>query len=290
MKMKIMNWTIEGVELEGIKRKKGQPNYAIVEQALRGGAAYSIDGGSGYFLVASELSLVPGFVVELALPKLAAAEQYAALADEMAKRSIGTMWFDSKDQDACDLAWRLGLAVRSGPPLFQWNGLKQDVNLNGFRVAVAEKGDQARVLELLTAPPPDAGGQTREAAIENLEGRCVMVLKKGSDILGTAVLFPLPGPYVALSSVVMDTSSDLPLREHEIAHRQLELLFMNQLGSDLAKKYTTMVYSMARQTPEGYNEAMSLRMKLVKQSFMASLPGMPPTFSPRLPAGSVAVI
>ena len=164
------------------------------------------------------------------------------------------------------------------------------MSIEGFNVAVAEKSEQARVVELLTAPPPDAGGQTREAVIENLEGRCVVVLKKDRDIVGAAVLTPLPGPYVALSSVVMDTYSAMPPGAHETAHRELELLFMNQLGSDAAKKKVTLVYSMARQTPQGYLEALSLRMRVVKQSFMANLTGLPPVFSARLPAGSRAVI
>jgi hypothetical protein len=287
-----MNWTVEAVELGAITRQKIQPNYGFVEQAIPGGTAYLIQGGSspGYFLVASEASLTPGFVVELVLPELAVQDKYAALANEMSRRSFGVMWFDSEDRDACDLAWRLGLSVRSGPPLFQWNGLRQDVSLEGFQIAVAERSEQARVVELLTAPPPDAGGQTREAVIENLEGRCVVVLKKDQDILGAAVLSPLPGPYVALSSVVMDTFSNLPPSEHEAAHRELELLFMNLLGSEAAQKNVRLVYSMARQTPMGYLEALRLRMTLVKQSFMANLTGLPPAFSPRLPAGARAVI
>ena len=117
-----------------------------------------------------------------------------------------------------------------------------------------------------------------------------MVLKKEKDILGAAVLSPLLGPYVALSSVVMNTFSDQPLSEHERAHRDLELLFMNLLGSEAAKKKVTMVYSMARQTPMGYVEAMRLRMRPVKQSFTATLTAFPPEFSPRLRAGATAVI
>jgi hypothetical protein len=216
-----MDWTVEAVELGGINRQKKQPNYGFVEQAIGGGAVYRIGGrgGSGYFLVGSQASLTPGFVVELVLPELAVPDQYYALAVEMSKRSLGVMWFDSEDRDACDFAWRLGLSVRSGPPLFQWNGLRQDVPLEGFQVVVAEKGDQARVVELLTAPPPDAGGQTREAVIENIGGRCIVLLKQDKDVLGAAVLSPIPGPYVALSSVVMDTYSDLPSHAHEAAHR-----------------------------------------------------------------------
>ena len=287
-----MRWTVDAVGLGDITRQKKQPNYGFVEQGIPAGAAYLIRGrgGSGYFLVASEASLTPGFVVELVLPGLAVVDEYAALATEMSQRSLGVLWFDSQDRDACDLTWRLGMSVQSGPPLFQWNGLKQDVSIEGFNVAVAEKSEQARVVELLTAPPPDAGGQTREAVIENLEGRCVVVLKKDRDIVGAAVLTPLPGPYVALSSVVMDTYSAMPPGAHETAHRELELLFMNQLGSDAAKKKVTLVYSMARQTPQGYLEALSLRMRVVKQSFMANLTGLPPVFSARLPAGSRAVI
>ena len=106
-----MSWTVEAVELGAIKRQKKQPNYGFVEQAISGGAAYSIagSGGSGYFIVASEASLTPGFVIELVLPELAVADKYTALAHEMSKRSLGIMWFDSEDHDACDLAWRLGL-------------------------------------------------------------------------------------------------------------------------------------------------------------------------------------
>jgi len=287
-----MSWTIEPVEISSMSRRKKQPNYGFVEQSIRSGLAYEIvgRGGSGYFIVAPELSLTPGFVVELVLPELALKDKYESLAAQMSERSLGVLWFDSLDRDACDLAWRLGLPIRSGPPLFASNGLKQDMVLEGFSVKIAGKEDQARVVELLAAPPLDAGGQTREATAENLEGGCIAVLRKDRDIVGAAVLTPLPGPFVALSSVVMDTFSELPAAAHEKAHRELELLFMNMVASEVAKKNMTLVYSMARQTPNGYLEAISLRMKLVKQSFMASLSASPPALSVHLPAGSLAAI
>ena len=287
-----MSWTIEPAELANIKRRKTQPNYGFVEQAIGNGFAYQIvgRGGSGYFIVAPELSLTPGFVVELALPELALKNEYEALAAQMNERSLGVLWFDSLDRDACDLAWRLALSIRSGPPLFASNGLRQDVVLEGFSVDIAGKEDQARVVELLAAPPLDAGGQTPEATVENLEGGCVAVLRKERDIVGAAVLTPLPGSFVSLSTVVMDTFSELPVDAHEKAHRDLELLFMNMLAHQVAKKNMTLAYSMARQTPSGYREAISLRMKLVKQSFMASLSNTPPVLSAQLPAGSIAAI
>jgi len=287
-----MNWTIEPAELSEIQRQKKQPNYGFIEQSLSGGSAYLVGSakGSGYFLVASQLSLTPGFVVELALPELAVKDQYLALADEMSQRSLGVLWFDSSDQDACDFAWRLGLSIRSGPPLFAWNGLKQDVQLEGFYVKTADKTDQARVVDLLTSPPLDAGGQTHEATLENLEGGCIAVLRKDKDIVGAAVLAPLPGPYVALSSVVMETYSEQPPEVHDKAHRELELLFMNLLASEIAKKNATLVYSMARQTPQGYLEAISLRMKVVKQGFMAVLTGQPPVFNSNFPEGTRAIV
>lgn len=287
-----MKWTIEPTELGTIARRKKQPNYGFIEQAIQGSYAYQIvgKGSSGYFLVAPELSLTPGFVVELVLPELAAEDMYAGLATQMSERSTGVMWFDSLDRDSCDLAWRLGLSLRSGPPLFASTGLKQDVAMDGFAVEIAGKADSERVVELLSVPPLDAGGQTQEATLQNLEGGCIAVLRKEKDILGAGVLTPLVGPYVALSSVVMDTFSDLRPDAHEKAHRELELLFMNMLASEVAKKGSTLVYSMARQTPQGFLEAVSLRMKIVKQSFMASLTGFPPILNARLPTGAKAVI
>ena len=287
-----MNWTIEPVELKTITRRKTQPNYGFIEQAMQGAYAYQIvgRGSSGYFIVAPELSLTPGFVVELALPELAVKDRYESLAAQMSERSLGVLWFDSTDRDACDLVWRLGLSIRSGPPLFAWTGLKQDVPMDGFAVAIAGKADLARVVELLSAPPLDAGGQTRDAIVQNLEGGCVVVLRREKDILGAAVLTPLAGAHVSLSSVVMDTFSELPADAHEKAHRELELLFMNMVASEVAKKGFTLVYSMARQTPQGFLEAISLRMKVVKQSFMAGLTGFPPVLSAQLPAGAKAVI
>jgi hypothetical protein len=287
-----MKWTIERTELSAVTRRKTQPNYGFIEQAIQGGYAYRIlgKGGSGYFIVAPELSLTPGFVVELALPELAVEDRYESLAAHMSERSLGVLWFDSTDRDACDLAWRLGLSIRSGPPLFAWNGLKQDVAMDGFEITTARKADEPRVVELLSAPPLDAGGQTKEATVQNLEGGCVVVLRREKDILGAAVLTPLVGPYVSLSSVVMDTFSELPADSHEKAHRELELLFMNMVAAEVAKKGVVLVYSMARQTPQGFLEAISLRMKVVKQSFMASLNGLPPALSAHLPGGAKAVI
>jgi hypothetical protein len=287
-----MNWKVERVELSEIARQKRQPNYGFVEQSIAGGTAYAIVGGknTGYFIVGSVLSLTPGFVVELALPELAVADKYRALADEMTERSLGTLWFDSSDNDACDFAWRLGLAIRSGAPMFSASGLNQDVPLEGFTVTTADKGDQARVVELLSSPPLDAGGQTREATLENLNGGCVAVLKKDKDIVGAAVLTPLPGPYVALSTVVMETYSEQPAEIHDKAHRELELLFMNMMATEVAKRKLTLVYSMARQTPQGYLEAQSLRMKVVKQSFTATLQGLPPVFEPNFPEGTRVIV
>jgi hypothetical protein len=289
----VMGWKIEPAAVNDIKRQKLPPNYGFIEQALVGGSGYLIvgDRGVGYFLVASLNSLAPGFVLEVSLPELAVKDRYEELASEMSQRSLGTLWFDSSDRDACDLVWRLGLAIRSGPPLFCSNGVKDDESIEGFEVRIAEKSEQARVMELFTSIPLDAGGQTKEAVIENLNGGCVAVLKKGGDVLGAAVLSPQPGPYVALSGVVMDTYSELPPKEHEKAHRALELLFMNSLASRIAKRNLKLVYSMARHTPQGYLVAISLKMGLVKQSFIASLTGgVPPVFNANLPEGARAVI
>jgi len=273
-----MSWKIEPVALSEIHRQKRQPNYGFVEQAISGGKVYRLggSGSAGYFIVASAASLVPDFVVELSLPELAVEDSYRALVAEMVTRSSGVLWFDSTDRDSCDLAWRLGLPIRSGPPLFCWDGYKQDRAPEGSEIKIAGKAEEGQVLELLTSAPPEAGGQTREAAVENLHGGCVAVLKNGEDVLGAAVLSPLPEGYVALSSVIMQTYSPLSPVEHERLHRQVELQFMAFLGSEVAKKNVKMVYSMARQTPTGYLEAISLRMKLVKQSFQADLPGIPP--------------
>jgi hypothetical protein len=285
-----MSWSVERVDLGGIRRNKKLPNYAIIEQAIAGGTAFSIAGGAGYFIVGAENSLAPGFVVELALPELAVVDKYKALAAEMTRRSLGTMWFDSTDSDACDLAWRLGLTIRSGPPLFVSDGMRQDAPLDGFQVRIAEKADEARVVELLTLPPPDAGGQTKEATKQNLDGGCVAILVNDKDVLGAAVLLPLTGPYVALSAVVMDTFSELPAQAHDKAHRALELFFMTRLASAVAKKGQTLVYSMARQTPMGYLEAISMRMKIVKQSFTANLSAFAPVFEAKIPEGARAII
>lgn len=268
-----MSWTVEQVDFKEIRRRKQLPNYGFIEQAMNGGSAYLVGGkgAAGYFIVASVNSLAPGFVVELALPELAMPDEYAELAHEMRSRSLGVMWFDSSDRDACDFAWRLNLPLRSGPPLFRTNGHGLDVPIEGLEVKTADKGDEAAVIDLLTSAPPDAGGHTREAAIENIEGGCVAVLRKDGDILGAAVVSPEQGPYVALSSVVMKTWADLPPEVHEKAHRELELVFMSLLANDIARRNLQLVYSMARQTPVGYREAIQLNMKLVKQSFTASL-------------------
>src|SRR5882757_2848459 len=111
-----MAWTIEPTQMSDINRQKRQPNYGFIEQAINGGTAYLIGGagGAGYFIVGAESSLAPGFVVELILPELAVVDEYAALAVEMSRRSLGVLWFDSSDRDACDFAWRLGLPIRSG--------------------------------------------------------------------------------------------------------------------------------------------------------------------------------
>lgn len=271
------NWTVTRVGIDEIKRRKQGPNYGFIEQAMAGGTAYKIsgEGSEGYFIVASPSSLAPGFIVEMALPELAAPEQYAALLSELQQRSLGVLWFDSTDRDACDYAWRMNLPLRSGPPLFRSDSQVPEVSLEGFEVGIAGKGDEAAVLELLTGAPADAGGQTREATLQNLEGECIAVLRRNGDILGAAVLVPEPGGYLALSSVVMRTYSELPAAAHEKAHRELELVFMALLCNRAAKKKVPLVYSMARQTPMGYQEAIQLNMKLVKQSFMASLRDMP---------------
>jgi hypothetical protein len=268
-----MNWTVQRVGIDQIKRRKQPPNYGFIEQAMAGGTAYAIgnNGSAGYFIVASANSLAPGFVVELALPELAAPDQYAALLPEMRKRSLGILWFDSTDRDACDFAWRMNLPVRSGPPLFRTEGAMPDVNLEGFEVVTAGKSDEEAIVDLLTSAPTDAGGQTEEATLQNLEGGCIAALRRNGDILGAAVLTPEPGGYVALGSVVMKTYSDLAADVHEKAHRDLELVFMALLASRVAKKKQSLVYSMARQTPVGYLEALQLNMKIAKQSFMASL-------------------
>jgi hypothetical protein len=267
-----MNWNVKQVALADVSRSKTEPNYGFVEQAIATGSVYGITGkgGSGYFIVASENSLVPGFVVEVALPELAVQHEYELLAEEMRRRSLGVLWFDSSDRDACDLAWRLGVAIRSGPPLFVWKGLKEDIPLEGFDVAVADSSMEG-VVDLLASVPPEHGGQTREAAIANVEGRAVLVLRKGKELIGAAVTSPLPGPYVALNGVVMQTQSDLPAEAHEKAHRELELVFMNLVAGEVRKKHRQIVYSMARQTPVGYLEAIKLNMTLVKQSFLANL-------------------
>ncbi len=268
-----MSWTVEEVTLKDIKRRKTEPNYGFVEVGIAGGTAYRIAEKSdgGYFIVGSNDSLVPGFVVELALPELAVQSEYEALADKMLEHSQGVLWFDSSDRDACDLAWRLGVAIRSGPPLFAWKGLKEDVNLEGFEVVVADKSTQHAAVELLTSAPPELGGQTKEAAMEHIAGRCVLVLRKGKDVIGAAVTFPVPGPYAALTSVLMKTHSDLPADEHEKLHRNVELVFMNLVAGEVRKKRRQLVYSMARETPTGYMEAIKLNMTLVKQSFLANL-------------------
>jgi hypothetical protein len=265
-----MTWSIEPVDMSQIKRRKQQPNYAFVEQAISNGAGYTISGSGsgGYFIVAPELSLVPGFVVELALPELAAPEEYEKLAVEMASRSFGVLWFDASDQDACDFAWRLGLTVRSGPPLFVWDAGEDGAELDGWDIAVADDSDRGDVVRLLTSAPLDAGGQTEEAAIENLRGGCVMTLKRDGDLAGAAVLSPLPGAYTALTGVIMETYSELALDDHERASRALELAFMHALGARAARNGLTMTYSMAKQTPTGYTEALYLEMKIAKQSFM----------------------
>ncbi|HYL34619.1 MAG TPA: hypothetical protein VEV17_01760 [Bryobacteraceae bacterium] len=268
-----MSWSVKKVALADIKRKKAEPNYGFVEQSIANGTAYSIGGknGSGYFIVASENSLVPGFVVELALPELAVQEEYESLADKMRLHSLGVLWFDSSDRDACDFVWRLGAAIRSGPPLFVFKALKGDIHLDGLEVAVADKSMKDDVVKLLSSAPPELGGQTPEAAAENVDGRCVLVLRKGKDIVGAAVSSPLPGPYAALNSVVMQTYSDLAADTHEKEHRNLELVFMNMVAVETKKKDRDLVYSMARNTPMGYLEAIKLNMTLVKQSFLANL-------------------
>jgi hypothetical protein len=221
--------------------------------------------------VASEDSLVPGFVIELFLPELAVNDEYTALLDEMRKRSLGVLWFDSSDADACDFAWRLGLRTKVGAPLFCFEGIENDVSLDGFEIGPAQPQDRTKVVELLTSAPADAGGQTKSAAEENFDGGCVAVLKKGKDILGAAVLTPIPGHYLALASVVMETYSNLAGPAHEKAHRDLELIFMNTLARQASQRHFKLVYSMAAQTPEGYVEAVKLKMQLVKQGFMANL-------------------
>jgi len=65
---------------------------------------------------------------------------------------------------------------------------------------------------------------------------------------------------------------------------------MNIIASEAATRNLTLVYSMARQTPQGYLEAMSLRMKVVKQSFTATLPGLPPVFSSNFPEGTRVIV
>jgi hypothetical protein len=270
----MVNWTVESVAIDAIKRRKQPPNYGFIEQATVGGTAYTIqgEGGAGYFIVASANSLAPGFIVELALPELAVQERYEALLAEMRKRSLGMMWFDSSDRDACDFAWRLNLPIRSGSPLFQADIQVPEIsNAAGFEVVTAGKADEDAIVELLTAAPPDAGGQTKEAVLQNLYGGCIAALKRNQEILGAAVLTPLPGCYVALSSVVMRTYADLANEAHQQAHRELELIFMAVLSSRVARRKLGLVYSMARQTPTGYLEAIQLNMKVVKQGFIASL-------------------
>jgi len=267
-----MAWTVTPVPLANLKRRKRHPNYAFVEQSIAEGAAYTLagHGTAGYFIVASELSLVPGFVVELSLPELAVPEEYKELADEMAARSLGVLWFDSSDHDACDFAWRLELTLRSGPPLFAWTEGETAPELDDWRVEFARHDDESDMIRMLTTPPLDAGGQTREATIENLRGGCIATLKRYDDIGGAAVLSPLPGPYVGLTTVVMETYSRQPIETHERASRALELAFMRALGSRMASEGLTMVYSMARHTPTGYVEALQLNMEVAKHSFMGN--------------------
>ncbi len=268
-----MSWTVEEVPLEDIKRRKTEPNYGFVEQGIAGGTGYRVagKGNVGHFIVASNDSLVPGFVVELALPELAVQSEYDALAEQMNRHSQGVLWFDSSDRDACDFAWRLGVALRSGPPLFVWKGLKDDVTLQGFDVEVADKSTQHAAVELLTMPPAELGGQTKEAAMEHIAGRCVLLLRKDKDVLGAAITVPVPGPYAALTSVVMDTYSDLPADTHEKTHRDLELVFMNWVAREVRKQHRQVVYSISRASTAGYLEAIKLNMTLVKQSFLANL-------------------
>lgn len=268
-----MGWVVERVALKEIRRRKTEPNYGFVEHGIAGGSAYKVEGkgGAGYFIVADENSLVPGFVVEVTLPEFAIQDDYEELADEMSRHSLGVLWFDSSDRDAGDLAWRLGVVMRSGPPLFRFDGLKQDLAVPGVEISNADESDKDEAVKLLTSAPPEHGGQTREAAIANVEGKCVVLLRKAKDIIGAAVVCPVPGPYLALNSVVMQTYSDLPTEAHQRAHRNLELFFMNAVALEARKKHRHVVYSMARQTPEGYLEAIKLNMTLVKQSFLANL-------------------
>lgn len=258
-----MTWKIEETSVKDLKRSRNGYQYDFVEYATRIGRAYKV-GSNGYFIVAADGTLLPRFVVELRLPRLATPEDYAALLYAMSERSCGQMWFDSTNIDAFDLAWRMRLPLRAASPLLQWSPKSRAPGLpRGVTIAVATAAQQGGVAKLISTIPPEHGGQTPESTAHHLKRGEVLVLAKRGKVLGAAVVTPSGSKHTWVSLLVMNEDS---------RRQGLGSAFMGAIGKEVSQQGRLAICSMSRENVASFRGAHRLGMEVVQLGFTAQFP------------------
>jgi len=258
-----MGWNIHPTQIGSVKRRKTPPTYDFIEHCIRRGKAFSI-GDDGYFIVAPSDSLMPGFVIELALPEKALIEEYKSLSYELIERSAGMLWFDSSDLDAFDFAWRLRLPLRAASPLFTWSDEARLPKSSDAGLHVRDGSDQDKLVvrQLLTGFSQHRGGKASADVVDfHFDRNQIRILESNGEVVGAAVLEEQPEGFVALTVAIED----------KWRNRGFATQFAGILGKELADRGKTMVAGMAHDVPESLRAALSLKMRLVKQSFTGQM-------------------
>jgi hypothetical protein len=258
-----MAWKITPVKLAEIERRKTPPFYDFIEHSVREGEAYRL-GDDGYFIVAPEVSLMPRFVIELALPEKAQIAEYQTLTFDLVERSSGMMWFDSTDFDAYDFAWRMRLQMRAGSPLFAWDHeSRTDLpSMPGYRVDLASADDTKEASDLLTSFPQHRGGKSDKSIVDfHFDQKQLYVLRSNSHIAGAAILEDQAGNFASITVII----------KPDERNKGLATWFASELGRELWTNGKTLIAGMSSDVPASLHAVLKLKMRLVRQSYTAMI-------------------
>ncbi len=171
-----------------LTRSKPFPRFDFVEDSLRSGRAYII-GQDGYALIGGDSSLLPGFVVELFVPKLVPSARYDELLERLNDISCGMLWFDSSDSHSFDLIWRHGLPATPCAVLFLDVGRHIPYRIDhSIVIREAPSLDLERARSLFLDMPVALGGQSEASFQAYLQRGRLLGGYRGDQMVGSALV------------------------------------------------------------------------------------------------------
>ena len=254
---------IKQVYFSNINRIKIDFPFSFIDSSVKQGKVYKIN-QDGYFIVASENSLVPQFIVEFNPPTIKNLESYFELAHILNEKSCGYLWHDTSNLKSYEFIWKLGLSMLPSTLLFKWDKhadnsrfLKYD-----FSIKLATINDFI-ICKLIFSSIDSKNVELFNNNLEELIlNKSLYLILKSKIIIGIANLIPVSAEYKTIDPIIL-----LP----EFRNKGYGLFAGVIIANTLLRENIILLTSMSSYHTTSFRIAKALQMIIVKQAYIVKL-------------------